>query len=77
MHPIPDWNAAAFRWRKTGRTGAIEPVRYPDRITFETLQGIERQKNLVDQNTRQNPVRHYPANVLVLWEPAALGSCPW
>ena len=61
----PDWNAAAFRWRKTGRTGFIEPVRYPDRITFEALQGIERQKNLVDQNTRQF-VRHYPANNVLL-----------
>lgn len=63
--PDPDWNAAAFRWRKTGRTGFIEPVHYPDRITFEALQGIERQKNLVDQNTRQF-VRHHPANNVLL-----------
>ena len=42
--PAPDWDAAAFRWRKAGRTGFIEPVRYPDRITFEAFQGIERQK---------------------------------
>jgi predicted AAA+ superfamily ATPase len=61
----PDWNATAFRWRKSGRAGAIEPVRYPDRISFEALQGIERQKNLVDQNTRQF-VRHHPSNNVLL-----------
>lgn len=62
----PDWNAAvAFRWRKTGRASSIEPVPYFHRITFDALQAIERQKNLIDQNTRQF-VRGHPANNVLL-----------
>ena len=64
--PEPDWNAAtAFRWRKFGHTSTIEPVRQPDRITFDALQGIERQKNLLDQNTYQF-VQGHPANNVLL-----------
>lgn len=61
-----DWNAAtAFRWRKRGRTGSIEPVSHPHRITFEALRGIERQGNLIDQNTHQF-VQGHPANNVLL-----------
>jgi predicted AAA+ superfamily ATPase len=64
--PAPDWNAAmAFRWRKQGRSGVIQPVPYPHQITFDALQGIERQKNLVDQNTYQF-VRGFSANNVLL-----------
>lgn len=64
--PEPDWNAAAaFRWRKFGHTSTIEAVRQPDRITFDALQGIERQKNLLDQNTYQF-VQGHPANNVLL-----------
>ena len=62
----PNWNSAiAFRWRKSGRTGSIQPVNHPHRVTFDALQGIERQKNLIDQNTRQF-VQGRPANNVLL-----------
>ena len=64
--PEPNWNAAvAFRWRKQGHGGLIQPVTHPHQITSDALQGIERQKNLVDQNTHQF-VRGYPANNVLL-----------
>ena len=69
MHPVqpdPDWNAAlAFRWRKYGNKGFIEAVAHPHHITFDALHGIERQKNLIDQNTHQF-VRGHPANNVLL-----------
>ena len=69
MHPVqpdPGWNTAlAFRWRKNGNKGFIEPVAHPHHITFDALHGIERQKSLVDQNTHQF-VRGHPANNVLL-----------
>ncbi|SEP17094.1 ATP-binding protein [Nitrosovibrio sp. Nv6] len=64
--PEPDWNAAkAFRWRKSGGTGFIQPVIHAHHIAFDALQGIERQKKLIDQNTHQF-VRGHPANNVLL-----------
>src|SRR5687768_18507253 len=64
--PEPDWNAAmAFRWRKSGGTGFIQPVTHAHHIAFDALQGIERQKKLIDQNTHQF-VRGHPANNVLL-----------
>ncbi len=52
--PEPDWKAAvAFRWRKNGSRGFIRPVTHAHHITFDALRGVERQKNLIDQNTHQ------------------------
>ena len=64
--PDLDWNSAtAFRWRKHGRTGFIQPVNHPHHVTFDALRGIERQKNLIDQNTHQF-VQGRPANNVLL-----------
>ena len=64
--PDPDWSAAtAFRWRKYGRRGAIQPIRHPHQITFDALRGIERQKTLIDQNTHQFVRGHSANNVLL------------
>lgn len=64
--PDPDWNTAiAFRWRKSGRANVIQPVARPHRVTLDALRGIERQKELIDQNTHQF-VQGYPANNVLL-----------
>jgi uncharacterized protein len=61
-----DWRASiAFRWRKRGGRGAIEPVTHVHRIDLRDLQGIDEQKRLVEQNTRQF-VAGYPANNVLL-----------
>ena len=52
--PPVDWEASiAFRWRKTSRAGFIQPVRNVHRIRLSDLQGVDSQKALIEQNTRQ------------------------
>lgn len=64
--PEPDWKAAvAFRWRKNGSRGFIRPVTHAHHITVDALRGVERQKNLIDQNTHQF-VQGHPANNVLL-----------
>jgi predicted AAA+ superfamily ATPase len=50
----PDWKASvAFRWRKRGTSGFLQPVAHPHKIRLSDLQGIDDQIGLVEQNTRQ------------------------
>jgi predicted AAA+ superfamily ATPase len=60
-----DWKSIAFRWRKRNGHGAIESVRHVHRIGLADLCGIDRQKKIVEQNTRQF-VDGYPANNVLL-----------
>jgi predicted AAA+ superfamily ATPase len=55
----------AFRWRRRNGRGYFQPVLHPHRIRLTDLKGVDRQKNLVDQNTRQF-VRGLPANNVLL-----------
>lgn len=62
----PDWNHAhAFRWRKQGGRGYLEAIANPHRIRLDDLRNIDRQKELVDRNTRQF-VQGLPANNVLL-----------
>jgi predicted AAA+ superfamily ATPase len=64
--PSPDWSGAlAFRWRKRGGSGVLQAVSHPHRIRLADLQGIDQQKELIEQNTRQF-VAGYPANNVLL-----------
>jgi uncharacterized protein len=66
--PVPptDWNAGvAFRWRKRGNRGSIQPVANVHRIALGDLRGVDRQKSLIEQNTRQF-VGGLPANNVLL-----------
>lgn len=65
--PPVDWKASiAFRWRKRGtRGGILQPVTHIHRISLKDLQGIDRQKQLIDQNTQQF-VSGAPANNVLL-----------
>jgi uncharacterized protein len=64
--PAPDWNAGiAFRWRKRGARGFLAPVVQLHRIQLADLRDIDRQKALVEQNTRQF-VSGRPANNVLL-----------
>src|SRR5690606_17815980 len=61
-----DWKAAvAWRWRKRGVRGYLQPILQPHRIRLEDLCGIDEQKRLVEQNTRQF-VAGLPANNVLL-----------
>jgi predicted AAA+ superfamily ATPase len=61
-----DWRAStAFRWRRLGGGGALHPVARPHGIRLADLQGIDRQKALVEANTRQFVARRPANNVLL------------
>jgi len=55
----------AFRWRKRNGRGYFQGIAHPHGIRLRDLQGIDRQKSLVDQNTRQF-VGGLPANNVLL-----------
>ncbi|TAL99858.1 MAG: ATP-binding protein [Paraburkholderia sp.] len=64
--PVVDWNAAvAFRWRKRQGRGYLQPVPSVSSITLDDLQNIDRQKDLIERNTRQF-VQKKPANNVLL-----------
>jgi len=63
---VIDWTGAvAFRWRRRNGHGQLLPVTHRHRIDLADLQGVETQKKLVDQNTRQF-VQGAPANNVLL-----------
>src|SRR5450759_2427612 len=68
--PVAWDKAIAFRWRKRvhgrdGGGGFLEAVRNVHKITLADLQGIDRQKKIVEQNTRQLIVGAPANNVLM------------
>jgi uncharacterized protein len=66
VQPPVDWGASiAFRWRKAGGHGHLQPVAHPHNIRLFDLRGIDRQKHLIEQNTRQF-VGGLPANNVLL-----------
>lgn len=63
-----DWDSptAAFRWRKKNGRGVLVPIaRYPHRFRLPDLFFVERQKTLLEQNTRQF-LQGKPANNVLL-----------
>lgn len=62
----PDWKAStAFRWRKRGGRGYLEPVARPHRIRLQDLRNIDEQKKRIERNTRQFVEGHSANNVLL------------
>ena len=50
--PEIDWSAHAYRWRRRGARGWLDAVRHVARTDLQDLQHIERQKAIIDRNTR-------------------------
>jgi len=69
LPPAPqaiDWDAAvAFRWRKVNGRGWLQPIPRLSQIALSNLQGVERQRRIMEQNTRQF-VEGMPANNVLL-----------
>jgi uncharacterized protein len=62
----PDWNSSiAFRWRKRGNSGFLQPIARPSMMRLADLQDIDEQKLRIDTNTRQF-VAGKPANNVLL-----------
>jgi len=67
-HPMtaPDWHAAiAFRYRKRGGSGLIEPVRHVAPIRLGALVEVDAQKERLVRNTEQFVAGHGANNVLL------------
>jgi predicted AAA+ superfamily ATPase len=67
-HPprAPDWNASiAFRYRKRGASGVIEPVRHVATIRLDSLVEVSAQKERLLRNTEQFVAGFGANNVLL------------
>jgi len=67
-HPLtsPDWSAAnAFRYRKRGGSGFVEPVHHAATIRLADLSEIDAQKERLVRNTEQFIAGHGANNVLL------------
>lgn len=65
LQPAPDWTAPAFRWRRQGLAGWLEPVYQPHSIRLDELSSVERQKEALVRNTRHF-LKGRPANNALL-----------
>jgi predicted AAA+ superfamily ATPase len=62
----PDWSASvAYRYRKRGGHGVLEPVRHVATIALTDLQEIDDQKDKIQRNT-EHFVQGLPANNVLL-----------
>lgn len=66
-HPVPNWDASiAFRWRRSRDSrGYLQAVTHVAAIALSDLRNIEKQKQQIEQNTRQF-VEGKPANNVLL-----------
>ena len=67
-HPpaAPDWSASiAFRYRKRGGSGALEPIRHVATIRLAEIVEVEPQKERLLRNTAQFVAGHAANNVLL------------
>src|SRR3954463_8356598 len=47
VQSVPDWGTSlAYRWRKRGNAGFLQPVAHPHQIRLADLQGIDYQKKI-------------------------------
>jgi len=74
--PVPriDWaECVAANWRKRSFSGYLEPIRNVETLRLEDLLGIEEQKMVVEENTRQF-LAGLPANNILLWGSRGTGK---
>lgn len=66
-------SASSFRWRRRGSRGMLEEIRHSSPVVLADLQCIDRQKEVIDRNTRQF-LRGLPANNVLLAGPRGTGK---
>ncbi|MBI2353704.1 MAG: ATP-binding protein [Deltaproteobacteria bacterium] len=74
--PIPtiEWNVTtAANWRRHSFAGYLEPLETVERIALDDLLGIDGQKRVVEENTRQF-LAGLPANNVLLWGTRGTGK---
>lgn len=68
LPPVPpetDWNAFAYKWKKQGTQGHLQSIKNISRIDLKDLQHIERQKTIIEDNTKQF-IENKPANNVLM-----------
>ncbi|MBU6507547.1 MAG: ATP-binding protein [Alphaproteobacteria bacterium] len=71
-HPVVDFDAAdAFIWHAEGQW--LEPVKTVNRVEIELLQGVERVRDILLDNT-QRFAKGLPANNVLLWGARGMGK---
>ena len=74
--PVPDvdWSGThAANWRRRSGSGYLEPVPEIEKMQLDDLLGIDQQKQVVEENTRQF-LAGYPANNVLLWGTRGTGK---
>ena len=66
-------DGVAFRWRRHGDRAWLQAVANPHGIRMEDLQGVDRQKEVLERNTVQF-VEGRPANNALLWGSRGTGK---
>jgi predicted AAA+ superfamily ATPase len=62
----PDWSASvAWRYRRRGNVGVLEPVRHVSTIRLDNLKEVDGQKERLVRNTEQFVAGHAANNVLL------------
>jgi len=73
IEPI-DWSVTrAANWRRHSFAGYLEPIEHIEETRLDDLVGIDRQKQVLDRNTRQF-LQGYPANNVLLWGSRGTGK---
>ena len=65
--------ATANRWRKDNDRAHLQEVKHLSQIRLQDLQCLDRQKDIITQNTRQF-LHGLPANNVLLWGPRGTGK---
>jgi len=69
-----DWSTCpAANWRRRSFSGFLDPIMSFASMSLEDLLGIDRQKQVVEENTRQF-LAGYPANNILLWGTRGTGK---
>lgn len=72
--PVFDWAGMhAANWRRRGVGGYLDPVPEIESMHLDDLLGIDEQKEVVEQNTRQF-LSGFPANNVLLWGTRGTGK---
>jgi len=73
IEPI-DWSQTfAANWRRHSFAGYLEPIECIDETDLDDLVGIDKQKQVLEKNTRQF-LKNYPANNVLLWGSRGTGK---
>jgi uncharacterized protein len=68
-----DFSGGAYHWKSSGQNGHFQKINRPANFQLSDLQCIDRQKELIDRNTRQF-LENLPANNVLLWGPKGTGK---